>query len=62
MIAPQYKHIFRGMATDNINILINGIGCTTIPTSVDTLLSRNNFDKFANLSAHKTPGALQVAN
>ncbi len=51
----------RGMVrTDEIEILINRVGGSAVPVHADLLLSRDQFDEFAQFSAQITPAALNM--
>ena len=62
MIAGQHNNIFGVAALNNVQILVNGIGCPTVPMLfVNALLGGQQIDHFIEFSAQKTPATLQMA-
>ena len=62
MVAGEDQHIARSVGVEDVNILEYGIGGTLIPTGIHALLCREEFDKFAEFAAQKSPTELDVTD
>src|SRR6266852_4494695 len=57
VIAGEDENVFRALAADGINVLINGVGSALIPLLGDAHLRRENFDIFAEAHEGRPSGA-----
>ncbi len=62
MVTGEDHHVLGTVVTDNIDILINGIGCALIPMFfVHALLGGEEVNEFIELVAQERPAGLQMA-
>ena len=60
MIPRQNQNILRVVIANDVQVLVDSVGSTGIPGRPDTLLGRQQLDKFTELTAQKTPAALDM--
>ena len=63
MVAGEQHDIFRVIALDDVEVLIDGVGRAEIPVIFrDALARRENVEAFVTLGAKEAPAALQMAD
>src|SRR5437762_12769073 len=60
VIASQDQDIFRRVAAQDIEVLVDRISGTLVPIGSDALLGRQQLDELAESTVKETPAALHV--
>ena len=61
VVASQDHHVLRAVATDDVEVLVYGVGRAAVPVLfIHALLGRQKVDEFVGFASQERPAALQV--
>ncbi len=62
VVTGKNQHELRPMAPDDVEVLVDRVGCAQVPGAVDPLLGWNHLNELAEFSPQKVPSALDVVD
>jgi hypothetical protein len=63
VITCEHDHVFRGIALDDVDVLVNGVRGSGVPVRVAAALAgRKNIEAFIPFGAKEVPTVLQVTD
>ena len=62
MIARQDQHLRGAVRTNDVEVLVDGVGCASVPLATDALRRRQHLDEFLAAQLKPGPAVHEVTN